>query len=252
MYTLFFWIAIALLGLFVYVYPSFAVHRMYEAYEDVNVTINPPAMGPPILKPVQNAQKPVDPVQELLKTQDNDVSHHKPEPVKNSPNVPAGPAGTPDFKALAQSIQSLLEPGTSTPNMSDDLPSPNAPAPTIQTEGATPQPDGATTIRSTPQTAADAMKPVQSQALLQGTSFQMTKPPPVVIVNEYPVVSQPNDMLLSNPIVPEGCPPIPNMKEYIRRDMVPKPHKCPPPPQCPDMSKYIRKDSIPCWGCKLK
>jgi len=222
MYALFFWIGIALLGLFVYILPCFTVQRMYEAYEDITKSSN---------------QENADPIQALLKTQDNAVPT-KVTPNKLSPNVPT--AGTTDFHALAQSVKSLLGPGTTTPDME---PVNHVSLPPMAV-GAKPQPDGASTVKSTPQTAMDAMIPVESSALQQGVSFQNTKPSPVIIVNQVPKT----DTLLQNNRISSEQP---NMKDYIRRDMIPKPKKCAPAPQCPDMSKYIRKDSIPCWACKL-
>ena len=243
MYALFFWIAIALLGLFVYALPSFTVRHMYEAYENMNTAPTAPT--------APTAAIPVDPVQSLLKTQDNAVPTGV-VPIQRSPNAPTGPAGTTDFQALVQSVQSLLKPGTMTPDIGNNDSSTNTLPPTVVAVGAKPQPEGASTKQSMPQTAMDAMIPVQSSALQQGVSFQNTKPSPVIIVNQIPSAQQSgkDGLLQNNQITRNGCP---NMKDYIRRDMVPKQkqQQCPPPSQCPDMSKYIRKDSIPCWACKL-
>ena len=44
------------------------------------------------------------------------------------------------------------------------------------------------------------------------------------------------------PVCPQPvCPP---------QQVCPPPKKC-PTKQCPDMSNYVRKDKIPCWGCSL-
>lgn len=236
MYTLFFWIGIALLGLALYVYPSFWVHRMYEAYENIPAS---------------------DTVQALLQNQGN----YTPPPVRNGnagpngaagPNVTAGPAGTADFSSLLKNMEKMLEPQMNTPDLVS-LPSPTAPNPTINASGARPQPNGAVTVKSLPQTAEEANILVKSGGLEQGLSFQNMKPSPVIIVNQMPSI-QPskNELLTARDNKGRHCAPVPDMREYIRRDMIPDQAACPPQLRCPDMRQYIRKDSIPCWACKLK
>ena len=225
MYTLFFWIVIALFGLALYVYPSFWVRRMYEAYENVP-KVNLPSLG---------AQYPPPPptVAQLA--------------AKASPNATAGPAGTTDFIALAKNMEKMLGPQINTPEL-ESLPSPTAPSPLIRASGAKAQPEGAVSTKSFPLTAEEANKPVKSGGLEQGVSFQNTKPSPVIIVNQIPQQSSKNDLFTSS----SRCPHVPDMREYIRRDMIPEQAPCPAQLRCPDMRQYIRKDSIPCWACKLK
>jgi len=182
MYTLFFWIVIALFGLALYIYPSFWVRRMYEAYENVPSANLGAQTNPPMA----------------------------------------------DFAGLVQKMQTMLEPQIHTPDLVS-LPSPTASKPTIRASGAKAQPDGAVSTKSLPQTAEEANKPLKSGGLEQGVSFQNTKPSPA-----------------------PACPPVPDMREYIRKDMIPEQAPCPPQVRCPDMRQYIRKDSIPCWACKLK
>lgn len=227
MYTLFFWIVIALFGLALYVYPSFWVRSMYEAYD------NPPSVNVPTL----GAQHPPIPtVAQLAK--------------KNNPNATAGPAGTTDFAALVKNMEKMLEPQINTPDLVS-LPSPTAPSPSIRASGAKAQPDGAVSTKSLPQTAEEANKPVKSGGLEQGVSFQNTKPSPVIIVNQIPHQSSRNEGVAGTGDSAR-CPHVPDMREYIRRDMIPEQAPCPSQLRCPDMRQYIRKDSIPCWACKLK
>ena len=224
MYTLLFWIGIALLGLALYIYPSFSVRHMYESYAD----------APSVLD--------IQGIQDIPNT---------PPPSVTGPNVPTGPAGTTDFASLLGNIEALLKPQINTPDI-ESLPSPTAPPPVIDVSGATPQPDGATTKKSLPQTAQDSNMPKKSGALDQGMTFQNMKPSPVIIVNQMPSNSSYNEMSEYGGRNHHKCPPTPNMKEYIRRDMIPDQAACPPQTRCPDMRQYIRKDSIPCWACKLK
>jgi hypothetical protein len=225
MYTLLFWIGIALLGLALYIYPSFTVRHMYESY----------ANAPPSLP---------------IRTQGS-TNVAQPPPSVTGPNVPTGPAGTADFGALLGNIESLLKPQIDTPEM-ESLPSPTALPPVIDVSGATPQPDGAMTKKSLPQTAQDSNVPKKSGALDQGMSFQNMKPSPVIIVNQMPSNSSYNNASEQSGRNNHKCPPMPDMKEYIRRDMIPDQAACPSQTRCPDMRQYIRKDSIPCWACKLK
>jgi hypothetical protein len=146
-------------------------------------------------------------------------------------------------------MEKMLEPQINTPDLVS-LPSPTAPSPSIRASGAKAQPDGAVSTRSLPQTAEEANKPVKSGGLEQGVSFQNTKPSPVIIVNQIPYQSSKNAGVAGTGSA--RCPHVPDMREYIRRDMIPEQAPCPSQLRCPDMRQYIRKDSIPCWACKLK
>lgn len=236
MYTLFFWIGIALLGLALYVYPSFWVHRMYEAYENIPASDAVQAL-------LQNQGDYTQPPVKITETGSNGAA---------GPNVTAGPAGTADFSSLLKNMEKMLEPQMNTPDLVS-LPSPTASDPTINASGARPQPNGAVTVKSLPQTAEEANILVKSGGLEQGLSFQNMKPSPVIIVNQMPSI-QPskNELLTARDNKGRHCAPVPDMREYIRRDMIPDQAACPPQLRCPDMRQYIRKDSIPCWACKLK
>jgi len=203
---------------------------MYEAYVNVpSVNLAHASLGPQYPPPPPNVAQ---------------------QAAKNSPNVAAGPAGTTDFASLVKNMEKMLEPQINTPDLVS-LPSPTAPNPIIRASGAKAQPVGALSTKSFPQTAEEANKPVKSGVLEQGISFQNTKPSPVIIVNQIPSPSATNDFV-ANRNGGAKCPPVPNMHEYIRRDMIPEQAPCPAQLRCPDMRQYIRKDSIPCWACKLK
>ena len=232
MYSLFFWIVIALFGLVLYMCPSFWVHHMYEAY--VNVPSVP--VGPVVVPAVGPVGGPAPTVAIAA---------------KDSPNVTVGPAGTTDFAALVKNMENMLGPHINTPDLVK-LPSPTAPIPTIRSSGAKAQPVGAVSTKSFPQTAEEANKPVKSGGLEQGVSFQNTKPSPVIIVNQFPQQQSVKSEDDADRNSSSRCAPVPDMREYIRRDMIPEQAPCPPQLRCPDMRQYIRKDSIPCWACKLK
>ncbi len=237
MFTLFFWLFIALLGLLLYISPAFYIRRPYEPFENnmpEMVSSGMPAVaggskprpssGPsPIVMPAlpegfENA--PSSTVSAAPRQTESVPAILGPMPETTaSPNVLSSPQQMSD---LLKNMELLITPNLEIPEQ--NMPSPTASAATITAVGAKAQPTGADSNKSEPAEAKVSFDTQES--LKQGEAFKKTipkAPEPRVIIKE----------------VPAKCPPAP---------------KCPPQricPTCPDMSGYIRKDSIPCWNCKL-
>jgi hypothetical protein len=117
-------------------------------------------------------------------------------------------------------------------------------------------PNNADTTRSSP-SSANITSPT-SPVLQQGAVAQKyLAPEPKIIMVPVPSNERPASSC------PSTCPP-PCSKPCPKSCDVPEPKKaCRPPkwepgmpvpdycPTMPDMKDYIRKDSIPCWACKL-
>ena len=165
----------------------------------------------------------------------------------SAPSVPTSPSvpSTTSTSNTLPPIASILPQLTSTPSVSSTRSVPIAGAPA-----------GSNTIQSSPG-SANITSPVNSPAEQQGQAVRVMSPEPKIIV--VPMQSTPVPPSCSrcsrNP-----CDCRRKCEECPRK---PKPASCRPPkwepgmpvpdycPSMPDMSEYIRKDSIPCWACKL-
>lgn len=267
MFTLAFWIFIALLGVLLYVSPAFTVRHSYEPFE-VNLEKESTDIST-LAMPAASSGGPRPAIQTFTNgaLQQLEASHGPsprvipalPEGFQNSPSstvaasptktnsVPAilgprpAPAPSPNALSSPQQISELLKSleTLTTPNLEAPeikLPSPTAQPQKPKSAGAKPQPAPASSKKSQP--SASKTHADSQESLKQGAAFKNTIPkapeehkcpPPRVIVKK----------------VPQKCP-----QPRIVYKQVPR--KCPPQQMCPDMSGYIRKDSIPCWGCKLK
>jgi hypothetical protein len=269
MFTLAFWLFIALLGVLLYISPSFTIQRMYEPFEvnfekedaDVSSLAMPAATtgGPrPAIQAFTNGA-----LQQLETSYGPSprVIPALPEGFENAPSSTVGPAPTqtdsvpailgsqqqanaasPNALATPQQMSDLLKSleMLTTPNLESPevvLPSPTATLTKPLTSGAKPQPLPASTKKSQPSGSTQIND--SQQSLKQGEAFKKTVP-------KSPEESKkcPPPRVIEK-LVPRKCPPPRVIEKLV-------PRMCPPQQQCPDMSGYIRKDSIPCWGCKLK
>lgn len=218
MSTLYYWIALALLGLFLYMLPGFFIRPMYEAFETQpsspqqqevmaavaggTTSAGPSATTTPALQEVSaNAKLDVQP--------STAVTNSAPAVVNSTPK--ASQAQVASVADLLRSLEAIQ-----TPNIqaSPELPSPTARTEAPVTNGVKAQPEHSSTNRSQPAMPVNHSQD-SGESLKQGAAFKaMIVPTPVPVIKERIVLAQ----------------------------------EC---PKCEDMSKYIRKDSIPCWGCKL-
>ena len=275
MFTLAFWLFIALLGVLLYISPSFTIHRRYEPFEvnfekedaDVSSLAMPAATtgGPrPVIQAFTNGA-----LQQLeaYSGPSPRVIPALPEGFENAPSSTVGPAPTQtdsvpailgpqsqengaspnalatpqQMSELLKSLESLVTPNLESPEVV--LASPTAAAKVPMAEGAKPQPSPASSKKSQPSEPKELED--SQESLKQGEAFKKTVPK---APEEHKKCPPPR---VIEKLVPRKCPP-PRVIEKIVPRKCPPQRMCPPQQQCPDMSGYIRKDSIPCWGCKLK
>jgi hypothetical protein len=214
--NLLFWVFLGILGLLLYISPSYLVHRMYEGFAES------------LPKPTKKMPK---------KTEVNASSFKR---------VNLQPSKKPMASSQNQ-IQNLLDVlNTPVPLASPTAPNVQPTAPNVQpnASGAIAIPMEYETTRSGPQSTREKAPP--SEALKHGGLYANTLPRDPLPGTQGMLGSMGNQARIpAERIVyierkkPRNC-------DYDNCD---KPASN---PNCPDMRDYIRKDSIPCWGCKLR
>lgn len=275
MFTLAFWLFIALLGVLLYISPAFTIQRKYEPFE---VTLEKEHTEVSSLAmPAATTGKPRPAIQAFTNGafQQLEASHGPsprvipalPEGFENAPSSTVAPAPTQtdsvpailspqsqeagaspnalttpqQMSELLKSLETLVTPNLESPEVV--LPSPTVVAKVPEAEGAKAQPLPASTEKSQP--SESTLTDDSQESLKQGEAFKKTVP-------KAPEESEkcPPPRVIEK-LVPRRCPPPRVIEKLVPRKCPPQ-RMCPPQQQCPDMSGYIRKDSIPCWGCKLK
>lgn len=144
-------------------------------------------------------------------TEDAAPAAAEPATTTTAAAAPASPTND-DMVRLLRSIEAMMGGATYMPDFTN---SPTAPEDSILSNSGRQQPQEASTTRSQPESTRSAGVST-SASLEQSRDFQR-----------------------------------PSVPVHIIERIVQVPAQCPPPPKCPDMSNYIRKDKIPCWACSL-
>jgi hypothetical protein len=210
--TLFFWIALAFVGLLFYIMPAVTIRPMYEGFAAHNATT-----GTTVMSSVAGATTASGPAATtspaLAEVSMNAPTNVQPTTASTNSAPSTLPASVPAAATAATqqaSIDHLLRglEAVRTPSF-QQTPEQPATTPAATASGARSQPAGPVS------NAQDS-----GESLLQGAAFQNMKP--------------------AAPVVQE--------RVIVEKHYIPMPTR----KSCPDMTDYIRKDSIPCWGCKLK
>ena len=281
MLTVVTWIVIALLGLILYLLPTFFKHVEGFAGLTSNTRLQP--IDPSIISTVSlndELQAFMTPPQ-IDRGGDVPISNVAPAPVVIGNQAKPAESGvsmnmtmtpptmTDSPNVLSPVIKPTVSKSTTTANvtpnelsdvanlltkMKDAIESPDTSIPSLPAAvGPKTAPVNNTGVQSKPAAAATVTLP--SGAERQGKDYQAMKKGNSLANRQAPPADNDEDtpdgtgsfayapINVPNPSQLLQCPTCPTCK--------PAP-KCPPQKMCPDLSDYIRKDSIPCWNCKLK